>query len=83
MRFQKRSVRRARGSAAELSVARSTMRVNSPVPAERRMLSFSAKKPDGTVGFFAVKREIESQLNKKNKKLTIKVDYILLASICN
>lgn len=32
----------ARGYAAELSVARSTMRVNSPVPAERRMLSFSA-----------------------------------------
>jgi hypothetical protein len=32
------------GYAAELSVARSTMRVNSPVPAERRMLSFSAKK---------------------------------------
>ena len=32
----------ARGCAAELSVARSTMRVNSPVPAERRMLSFSA-----------------------------------------
>lgn len=31
----------ARGYAAELSVARSTMRVNSPVPAERRMLSFS------------------------------------------
>ena len=26
----------ARGCAAELSVARSTMRVNSPVPAERR-----------------------------------------------
>ena len=42
MRFQKRSVRRARGCAAELSVARSTMRVNSPVPAVRRMLSFSA-----------------------------------------
>ncbi len=34
----------ARGYAAELSVARSTMRVNSPVPAVRRMLSFSAKK---------------------------------------
>ena len=33
------------------------------------------KKPDVSVGFFAVKREIESQLNKKNKKLTIKVDY--------
>ena len=30
------------GCAAELSVARSTMRVNSPVPAVRRMLSFSA-----------------------------------------
>ena len=34
----------ARGCAAELSVARSTMRVNSPVLAVRRMLSFSAKK---------------------------------------
>lgn len=34
----------ARGYAAELSVARSTMRVNSPVLAERRMLSFSAIK---------------------------------------
>ena len=34
----------ARGYAAELSVARSTMRVNSPVLAVRRMLSFSAKK---------------------------------------
>lgn len=33
------------------------------------------KKPDVSVGFFAVKREIESQQNKKNKKLTIKVDY--------
>ena len=32
----------ARGCAAELSVARSTMRVNSPVLAVRRMLSFSA-----------------------------------------
>lgn len=30
------------GCAAELSVARSTMRVNSPVLAVRRMLSFSA-----------------------------------------
>ena len=77
----------ARGCAAELSVARSTMRVNSPVLAVRRMLSFSKtrgaeemfvagqqltslsppKKPDDTVGFFAVKREIESQLNKKTK----------------
>lgn len=34
----------ARGCAAELSVARSTMRVNSPVLAVRRMLSFSAIK---------------------------------------
>ena len=48
----------ARGCAAELSVARSTMRVNSPVLAVRRMLSFSAKKTDVSVGFFVVKREI-------------------------
>lgn len=34
----------ARGCAAELSVARSTMRVNSPVLAVRRMLSFSTIK---------------------------------------
>lgn len=57
----------ARGYAAELSVARSTMRVNSPVPAERRISLSPPKKPDDTVGFFAVKREIESQQNKKTK----------------
>lgn len=52
--------------------------------AKQQLTSLSPpKKPDGTVGFFAVKREIESQLNKKNQKLTIKVDYILLVSICN
>ena len=48
----------ARGCAAELSVARSTMRVNSPVLAERRMLSFSAKKNRRYSRVFAVKREI-------------------------
>ena len=48
----------ARGYAAELAVARSTMRVNSPVLAERRMLSFSAKKNRRYSRVFAVKREI-------------------------
>ena len=41
--------------------------------AKQQLTSLSPpKKPDDSVGFFAVKREIESQLNKK---LTIKVDY--------
>ena len=41
-RFSRNQNMIARGYAAELSVARSTMRVNSSVLAERRMLSFSA-----------------------------------------
>ncbi len=46
------------GYAAELSVARSTMRVNSPVLAVRRISLSPPKKPDVSVGFFAVQREI-------------------------
>ena len=51
--------------------------------AKQQLTSLSPpQKPDVSVGFFAVKREIELQQNKK-QKVTIKVDYILLASICN
>ena len=49
----------ARGCAAELSVARSTMRVNSPVLAVRRISLSPPKKTDGTVGFLPSKERLQ------------------------
>ena len=73
----------ARGCAAELSVARST---NASKLARSRCkanaLFLRQKNPTFQSGFLPSKERLNHNKTKK-QKVTIKVDYILLASICN